>query len=235
MAMSRLRSAAPWLALALLVLCGGELAALQSERLLGVHRYEDLTAQVLVAIVAVRSLVELSLAAFGVYAILQLPLASIGWRIPKTGALVAGAVIGVLSALLFPRVVQELHLHGTYALQYILYVLSQATGPTAVAAILVLLLLGPIVEEVVFRGIILEGLLRTTSSLIAVIASAAIFAGMHAVGGAGQMSAAFLCGLVQGWLYWRTRSILPGAVTHVVYDTIVFYPVVFLMLHHKHA
>ena len=73
--MMKLRRVAPWLALALLVLMGGELVLAYVEGLLGIHGLADMTPQALVAIAAARNAAELCLALFGVYAILQAPLA----------------------------------------------------------------------------------------------------------------------------------------------------------------
>ena len=112
-AMMKVRRVAPWLALALLVLMGGELVLAYLERLLGIHGLADVTPQALVAIVAARDAAQLCLALFGVYAILQAPLTSIGLRLPKVGWLALGAAIGLGTALIFPRLVQELRLLGS--------------------------------------------------------------------------------------------------------------------------
>jgi hypothetical protein len=72
----------------------------------------------------------------------------------------------------------------------------------------------PIGEEVIFRGLLLQGLLRRGVAVIpAVVASAAIFSLCHVniVG----LPALFELGLVFGFLYVRTRSVLPGMVAHL--------------------
>ena len=72
----------------------------------------------------------------------------------------------------------------------------------------------PIGEEIVFRGLLLQGLLRRGVRVMpAVVASAAIFALCHVnlIG----LPALFELGLVFGLLYARTRSVLPGMVAHL--------------------
>ena len=205
------------------MLLGGDSALASVERLLGVRGYADLTPQALLAIMGARNAAELCLALFGVYAILRAPLASIGLRLPKVGELALGVAIGIAAALIFPWLIHELRLQGSYHLQYDLYIMSRATGLTAAASILLYLIFVPIVEEIVFRGIVLQGLLNATNGVVAVVVSALIFAGFHAVGGFGQTTTAFMTGLVFGWLYLRTRSIVPTSVAHIIYDAAALY------------
>lgn len=61
---------------------GGELVLAYVATLLGYHGLGDMTPQALVAMAAGRYTAELCLALFGVYAILQAPLSSIGLRLP---------------------------------------------------------------------------------------------------------------------------------------------------------
>ena len=62
MSVRRVRRGAAWLALALLVLAGGECVAILSERALGIRRYADLTPLTLLAVMTVRSVAEVGLA-----------------------------------------------------------------------------------------------------------------------------------------------------------------------------
>jgi membrane protease YdiL (CAAX protease family) len=222
--------AAPWLALALLVLMGSELVAAVVAHWFGIRGDADFTPQSLVAVLAARDAAALCLALFGVYAILRAPLASIGLRLPKASGVVMGIAFGLVMALIFPRVIQELHLQRSYRLEYDTYVMSRSTGVIAAASILVSVFVAPVVEEIVFRGIVLGGLVEVTNDVVAILVSAGIFAGIHAGGGASQMTTAFLTGIVFGWLYLRTRSIVPSSLAHVIYNAAAFYPVILLML-----
>lgn len=86
---------------------------------------------------------------------------------------------------------------------------------------LTLCLFAPLVEEAVFRGAILRTLLRSMNSRWGAIAiSALIFSIIHM--NPAQMPFAFLGGLLLGWLYCRTGSIVPGVVYHWTNNTLVF-------------
>ena len=232
--MMKLHRVAPWLALLLLVLLGGEFAVGSIERLLGVHGYSDLTPQALVAIAGARSIAELCLALFGVYAILQAPLTSIGLRLPGIGGLAFGVAIGLVTALIFPQLVHDLRLESSYTLQYEMYITFRATGLIAIASLLVFPVLSPIVEEIIFRGIVVEGLVNVTNGVVAIVVSAIIFAAIHVGGGAAQIAVTFISGLLYGWLYLRTRSIVPSSVAHIIYNAVAFYPLILYVLRAKH-
>lgn len=233
-AVTKLHRGASWLAFALLVLFGGEFASVSIARLLGIQQYSDWTPQALVAVAAARYAALLLLALFGVYAILQAPLASIGLRRPKVGGLAWGVVIGLGTGLIFSWMAHKIGMQSSYELQYTFYVMSQATGLTAAASILIYIFFGPIVEEIVFRGVVLGGLVNVTNGVVAVVVSALIFAGIHAAGGAGQITASFIGGLLYGWLYLRTRSIVPTSVAHIIYNAVAFYPLILYALRAKH-
>lgn len=82
-------------------------------------------------------------------------------------------------------------------------------------------LLAPIAEETVFRGAILRSLLGWTKRhWVAIAISALLFALVH--GNPAQMPHAFCVGLLLGWLYYRTGSVIPGIAFHWVNNTIAF-------------
>ncbi|MDD6552439.1 MAG: CPBP family intramembrane metalloprotease [Prevotellaceae bacterium] len=79
---------------------------------------------------------------------------------------------------------------------------------------------GPVAEEVVFRGAILRKLLDIwdgNKHWIAIAVSALIFAAVH--GNLAQGINAFIIGLLLGWMYWRTRSLIPGLIVHFITNT----------------
>ncbi len=86
----------------------------------------------------------------------------------------------------------------------------------------VVCLLVPVIEELVFRGAVLRALLKWRSAshwgMIAI--SALLFAIAHM--NPAQMPHAFVIGLLLGWMYYRTGSIVPGVVFHWVNNTIAY-------------
>ena len=82
-------------------------------------------------------------------------------------------------------------------------------------------LLAPLAEELVFRGAVLRALLRWKSNPgVGIVISALLFALIHA--NPVQMPHAFLVGLLLGWMYYRTDSIVPGVVFHWVNNTVAY-------------
>lgn len=81
--------------------------------------------------------------------------------------------------------------------------------------ILSITLIVPILEELLFRGAI-EGhfLKKGWAPKWAILVSALIFGIIH--GNPAQIPFAFLIGLLFGWLYYRTGSVIPGIVGHVI-------------------
>lgn len=77
----------------------------------------------------------------------------------------------------------------------------------------------PVVEEVVFRGAILRALLQKKwNPWIAIVISAAIFGIIHF--NLTQGVSAFVVGIFMGWLFYRTRSIWPCVILHMMNNTI---------------
>ena len=83
-------------------------------------------------------------------------------------------------------------------------------------------LLAPLSEEIVLRGAILKELLKSEKLSVwtAITISALMFALIHM--NPAQMPHAFLIGLLLGWMYWRTGSILPGVAYHWANNSIAF-------------
>ena len=77
------------------------------------------------------------------------------------------------------------------------------SGITRLLLSAVIVLWGPFVEEVFFRGFFLGGLIAPLGAARAAVVSAAIFAVAHIE--IGSMIPLFITGLVLAWLYLRTR------------------------------
>ena len=85
--------------------------------------------------------------------------------------------------------------------------------------ILSIALLAPILEELLFRGAIqghLQGVLK--HPWVAILIASAIFGVVHM--NPAQIPFAFLLGTMFGWLYYRTGSLLPGIIGHVLNNSI---------------
>ena len=83
-------------------------------------------------------------------------------------------------------------------------------------------LMAPLSEEIVLRGAILKELLKSEklSAWAAIALSALFFALVHM--NPSQMPHAFLIGLLLGWMYYRTGSILPGVAYHWANNSVAY-------------
>ena len=75
--------------------------------------------------------------------------------------------------------------------------------------------LTPVFEEIVFRGLLFATLRRRFGTSVAAVLSAAIFAVAHGYGVLG-FAAVFWSGLLWAWAYERTGSLLPSIASHAV-------------------
>ena len=84
-------------------------------------------------------------------------------------------------------------------------------------------ILAPLAEEVVFRGAILRtllGIMSKKNHWVAILISAAIFGVVHA--NLAQFVNALLMGLLLGWMYYRTGSLVPGILLHWINNTMAY-------------
>lgn len=90
---------------------------------------------------------------------------------------------------------------------------------SGIAGVLNACIFAPIGEEIGFRGILLGGLLKTwCRTWIAILISALVFASFHGFGA--DFVTAMLFGILVGWLYWRTGSIIPGIIIHITNNSL---------------
>ena len=88
-----------------------------------------------------------------------------------------------------------------------------------VFGIISITIMAPLVEELLFRGAIQGYMLRKgIKPLYAILIASAIFGIVHM--NPIQIPFAFAIGLIFGWLYYRTGSVIPGIVGHFINNSI---------------
>lgn len=125
----------------------------------------------------------------------------------------AFAALGaIIPSMAFQELMPEL---PNFAEQEFGFILRDRWGYFAVG------LLAPVCEELVFRGAILMALLQwTPRHWVAIAVSALLFSLVHA--NPAQMPHAFVIGLLLGWLYYRTDSVVPGVVYHWMNNSVAY-------------
>jgi hypothetical protein len=82
-------------------------------------------------------------------------------------------------------------------------------------------LIAPLVEEILFRGIVLRGLLHHYSPGVAITLSACLFAIFHF--NLYQLLVAFVMGIFFGWIYLKSRSLWPCIFGHACYNGAAYF------------
>lgn len=80
-------------------------------------------------------------------------------------------------------------------------------------------LLAPVLEEMLFRGVLLRAFLARYPKWVAISYSALLFGVAHL--NLYQFLLAFSLGLLFGWLFERSRSLLPSIAMHATFNTAV--------------
>ena len=126
---------------------------------------------------------------------------------PGEAALIAVITVG-LTFLVDP--ITDLIPMPEFLKKLLLELLSDRSLPT----VLMLVVAAPICEELLFRGIILDGLLKNYAPKRAIIWSAFFFGIAHL--NPWQFIAALVLGGFMGWVYWRTGSLWATLIIHFI-------------------
>jgi len=86
--------------------------------------------------------------------------------------------------------------------------------------VLRVVILAPIVEELIFRGVIFSGFQRIYPAILAIVFSALLFALFHL--NPWQLGPTFLLGLLLGYVRLRTGSLLAAIFTHALHNGMIF-------------
>ncbi len=93
-------------------------------------------------------------------------------------------------------------------------------GDHPILLFMTVVVIAPVLEELLFRGIILEGLSINYGNPKALIFSSLLFAFVH--GNLAQGIGAFFIGLICGWIYIQTQSIIPCILIHLLNNALPF-------------
>lgn len=97
--------------------------------------------------------------------------------------------------------------------------MAYESGPRYWASAFLLVLVAPVTEEVLFRGLILRGFLRRFGLARAFLLSALLFGATHL--NPWQFVSGTALGLMFAWWYARTRSLIPSLLGHALANAVV--------------
>lgn len=97
---------------------------------------------------------------------------------------------------------------------------------TSPATIIAGVIVAPIAEEIIFRGMITKLLLEEYRPTKAILISALIFGIIHF--NPAQIPVAIVLGVLFGWLYYKTGSIIPGIILHFINNAVAVVGAIYL-------
>lgn len=92
--------------------------------------------------------------------------------------------------------------------------------------------IAPIIEELIFRGLIFNGFRKNYNGFVAVVMSALLFSLFHL--NPWQIPATFVLGLLLGWLMLRTNNIFVAIIGHSINNAWVLLTVTYWQPIHEH-
>jgi hypothetical protein len=96
--------------------------------------------------------------------------------------------------------------------------MSDRMMSNGLASIVTVCIIAPLLEEMLFRGIILRSFLHRYPRRHAILASAVLFGLAHL--NIHQFAVGVIVGCISGWLYERTRSLWPCILLHAAYNSL---------------
>jgi membrane protease YdiL (CAAX protease family) len=155
---------------------------------------------------------------------LGLPWASFGKLLT---AVLAVAAAGLWGEWLMDRVTEHWQL-GSHWTEWFDEDLVWGASSLTMVSLLEYVILAPLFEELVFRGLLFAILRRRFRFLPAALISAAIFGLAHGYGVVGLISVCW-SGVLWAWIYERTGSLGPGILAHAINNLLVCLAVMSLL------
>lgn len=101
----------------------------------------------------------------------------------------------------------------------------QSLMKSPVTSLLQVCIIAPVTEEILMRGFILGGLKDTYGATAALLISSLLFALLHF--NMAQTLSAFVCGIILGLLYIKTKSVLCCIIAHSGYNLISYVSMIY--------
>ncbi|WP_426663430.1 CPBP family intramembrane glutamic endopeptidase [Rhodanobacter aciditrophus] len=156
-----------------------------------------------------------------------------GFAVPAAAYCIAAVALGMVVPLIGAKLT-ELLAHGHAVPQDVKQLGGGASAGYRIALTLAVASIGPLVEELLFRGVLLSALLRRLRPVWAMLASATMFALVHLPDLHWLWYALpnlALLGVVLAWLRLRSGSLWPAVIAHASNNLLAMLAL-FASLHH---
>src|SRR5690554_2343922 len=121
-------------------------------------------------------------------------------------AIQTGIIAPIVNSLPMPEFMQKVFL--------------EFANQNGVFSFIAIVIAAPIIEELIFRGIILDGLLQRYSPVKSIFLSSILFGIVHL--NPWQFVSALIIGIFSGWVYYRTRKLSLSILIHFVNNLVAF-------------
>ena len=118
--------------------------------------------------------------------------------VAATVALLAGIVSPLGNLIPMPESIQK--------------AFAEVVGQTGFSAFLLMVVAAPLIEETIFRGIMLDGLLKRYSPAVAILISSVLFGLVHL--NPWQFITGLIIGGFSGWIYYRSGRLFYSVICH---------------------
>lgn len=132
----------------------------------------------------------------------------------KLMALVSISMIGLQLGVSAP-IVNSLHIPD-----FMKEMIEQFVNQKGIFSFIAIVIAAPVIEEFIFRGIILDGLLKKYSPTKSILISSILFGIVHL--NPWQFISALILGSFSGWVYYRTKKLTLSILIHSMNNLIGF-------------
>lgn len=151
---------------------------------------------------------------------------SAGQIAASVGLVLAGVAGTRVIATVYSMITRSLGLMPDAGADTITHVFGTSVGGLVLASVM-LVVVGPFVEECVFRGALLRGLEARIGAWPAIVAQAALFAAFHRSWW--LLFPMTVLGIALGWLAHERKSLWPAIALHAAYNAITVGAVIWLL------
>lgn len=127
-------------------------------------------------------------------------------------AIQTGIVSPIVNSIPMPEFMQKIFL--------------EFAGQNGVCSFIAIVIAAPVIEELIFRGIILHGLLQRYSPIKSIIISSVLFGIVHL--NPWQFISALIIGAFSGWVYYRTSKLTLSIIIHSINNLFAFIGMYFI-------
>ncbi len=140
----------------------------------------------------------------------------------RLGGVSFAAILPVCVAALVVSVAALRLVQGPVEPHPLLVTMQQTQEPRLVALIGVeAVVVAPVVEEFLYRGVLLTALLRGVGAIAALVISSAVFALVHLTAEPQAVAPLFLLGMALGYVAYRTRSLVAPVIGHALFNALM--------------